>query len=236
MVFNFQRILSGFLIILSCIIFYLFKLDFFLISILGILIISELYKNKFLTKKNIIYLIFILPITFFIYYMFNFNIILLSIFFIISFLFSILFFYNYIYLNLIIIIFIYLSLLILIIERNLFYIILFVSFINDTVAYISGKIIEGPKIIAKISPNKTWSGTIISFLVSSFILFFVFNFNLIISLCLSSFYFFGDIYFSFIKRKNNIKDFSNLIPGHGGILDRVDSFIFTIIISYFLII
>ena len=47
-----------------------------------------------------------------------------------------------------------------------------------------------------------------------------------LSLFLSSSLFLGDIYFSFIKRKNKLKDFSNLIPGHGGLLDRLDSMTF----------
>jgi len=42
----------------------------------------------------------------------------------------------------------------------------------------------------------------------------------------------GDLFFSFIKRKHNIKDYSNLIPGHGGLLDRIDGMIFVMIFAY----
>ena len=110
-------------------------------------------------------------------------------------------------------------------EGNLIYIIFLISFINDTFAYIVGKTFKGPLITPKISPKKTWSGTIFSFLLS-LILFNFFGFNIFYSFILSISLFLGDIYFSYVKRSINIKDFSNLIPGHGGILDRMDSLFF----------
>ena len=101
---------------------------------------------------------------------------------------------------------------------------------SDVGGYIIGKIFGGPK-LTKISPNKTWSGTSSSLILSCFVLYMYFDDNLIYSLILASSFFFGDIYFSFIKRNLKLKDFSNLIPGHGGILDRFDSiFLFTIIL------
>ena len=114
-------------------------------------------------------------------------------------------------------------------DRNLFYLIFFISFFNDTVAYISGSFIGGPKILPKISPNKTWSGTSVSFLLSSLVLFLM-NFNIVLSMVLSISIFCGDIFFSYIKRLLNLKDFSQLLGSHGGILDRLDSMFFLAII------
>jgi len=115
-------------------------------------------------------------------------------------------------------------------DRYYFYLLLLISFINDSTAYIFGNLLKGPKIIPSISPNKTWSGTSISFLISLLMLLLILDLNIIFCIFISSLFFLGDIYFSLIKRKNNIKDFSNLIPGHGGILDRVDSFLFPLIV------
>ena len=119
------------------------------------------------------------------------------------------------------------------INENLIFILLFISFLNDTVAYTVGKSVGGPLIVPMISPNKTWSGTLSSFLISCIVLYF-FRFNLIECFVIASSLFFGDLFFSYIKRKYSIKDFSNIIPGHGGILDRIDSiFISTVIIFTF---
>tara|TARA_B100001057_G_scaffold125109_2_gene123793 strand:- start:4132 stop:4464 length:333 start_codon:yes stop_codon:yes gene_type:complete len=101
--------------------------------------------------------------------------------------------------------------------------------LNDTTAYISGKKIGGPLIIPSISPKKTWSGTSISFLISSIILIYL-NTNFFIAILLSISLFLGDIYFSYFKRFLNIKDFSLLLRDHGGILDRLDSMFFSVII------
>ena len=99
--------------------------------------------------------------------------------------------------------------------------------------YTVGKSVGGPLIVPMISPNKTWSGTLSSFLISCIVLYF-FRFNLIECFVIASSLFFGDLFFSYIKRKYSIKDFSNIIPGHGGILDRIDSiFISTVIIFTF---
>ena len=115
------------------------------------------------------------------------------------------------------------------IDSNLFYLIIILSFINDTSAYIFGRFIKGPLILKNISPKKTWSGTSISFFISTSLLLYL-NFNFLFSIFVSTLFFFGDIYFSYIKRSINIKDFSNLLGGHGGLLDRLDSIFFVILI------
>lgn len=114
--------------------------------------------------------------------------------------------------------------------------------LSDTGGFLFGKIFKGPR-FTKISPSKTYSGLIGSILFSQlafFVIFFYqpnvfFSFKFFIVqlfLCLISI--FGDLYFSYIKRSNNIKDFSKIIPGHGGILDRIDGLIFVIVFSYLL--
>ena len=108
-------------------------------------------------------------------------------------------------------------------NRDLFYLIIFISFYNDTIAYIFGNLLGGRKIIPLISPNKTWSGTIASFILSSIFIYFYLNYPIFICLLMSIS--FLEIYFFYNKRNLQIKDFSNL-KSHGGILDRLDSMIF----------
>ena len=106
----------------------------------------------------------------------------------------------------------------------------------DVFSYFTGNLFGKSKLIS-ISPNKTIEGLIGGFLVSLIIaISFAYYQNLkinielfiliIIIICSA---FFGDILESFFKRKNNLKDSSNFIPGHGGVFDRFDSFLFSII-------
>ena len=115
---------------------------------------------------------------------------------------------------------------------NIFHVI-FIAFFNDTVAFIFGKIIKGPLIIPSVSPKKTWSGTLVSFVLSSLLIYIFFDLYIIKAALISISLFFGDIYFSYIKRSINIKDFSNILKGHGGILDRIDSLFICISLFYF---
>ena len=113
---------------------------------------------------------------------------------------------------------------------------------SDIGGYVFGKMFKGPK-LTSYSPNKTISGLLGSIVFSQFsfiILYSFLDYNYL-TLKLSILQFFlciiavcGDIFFSYIKRINQIKDYSNLIPGHGGILDRIDGLIFVIIIYYFI--
>jgi phosphatidate cytidylyltransferase len=119
------------------------------------------------------------------------------------------------------------------IDRNIIYLIITISFINDTIAYIVGSYVKGPLISPIISPKKTWSGTSISFLITSFLLIYL-GYSLLIAPIMAISLFYGDIYFSFIKRKLNIKDFSRILSTHGGLLDRLDSITFLIVIFAFL--
>ena len=117
---------------------------------------------------------------------------------------------------------------------NLF-IILVISF--DIFSYIFG-FVFGKNKLTKISPNKTYEGLIggvlSSFIISIFFSFLadiILNIQLVIFLLLIIFSaFIGDLIESFYKRKNNLKNSSDFIPGHGGVFDRFDSFLFAIII------
>ena len=123
-------------------------------------------------------------------------------------------------------------------EKSIFYFvyIILIATMTDTFALFGGTLFGKHKLCPKISPNKTIEGSIIGTIFGVFIsaLFIVFtcklNINIfvliLITLLLSIMGQFGDLFFSSIKRSFNIKDFSNLIPGHGGILDRLDSLIF----------
>jgi len=128
-------------------------------------------------------------------------------------------------------------------EFNLTFLWLIVlTWLSDIGGYIFGKLFGGPK-LTKISPNKTWAGAIGSIILSqfAFLIFFLnsnYKFNIIIifmQLFLSIIGQFGDILMSYVKRKNNKKDTSNFIPGHGGFLDRVDGLIWIIIFGNFFI-
>ena len=114
---------------------------------------------------------------------------------------------------------------------------------TDIGGYIFGKLFKGPK-ITKISPKKTYSGMIGSFLLSIiFINFLLSSSNLIkpIVLTKETFIFIllvsavsqiGDIMISYFKRLSKIKDTGKILPGHGGLLDRIDGMIFAFPFSY----
>ena len=114
-----------------------------------------------------------------------------------------------------------------------------ITIITDSYAYFAGRLIGKTKLLEVISPKKTWEGTIIGSLVGTFVCS-AYYLTLInpeapviavgfIVLFLSLIGQFGDLFFSAIKRKFNVKDFSNLMPGHGGVLDRLDSIIFVML-------
>ena len=111
--------------------------------------------------------------------------------------------------------------------------ILFGCIASDIGGFVFGKLFKGPK-LTKISPNKTISGSIGSFIftciaTSSSIFYFTKYFSY--TLLLVCFFItiacqLGDLFFSFLKRKAKIKDTGNFLPGHGGILDRLDGIFF----------
>lgn len=236
MVFDFKRFLSGLILVISVFASFYFKLDLFFFILIILMSIYDLAYSKIVNYK--IFIIFFV-ISFFSFYFLNkinFEFEVFQILFLFLILISI---FDYrrinIYFTFLLIIFFIIFFYNFNIERNSIYLLILISFINDTSAYVFGSLLKGPKIIPKISPNKTWSGTLFSFFISFFIFYFL-KFPIIISFFLSIFFFIGDIYFSFIKRKNKLTDFSNLISGHGGILDRLDSIFFNIVIINFYLI
>ena len=119
-----------------------------------------------------------------------------------------------------------------------------ICFLTDIGGYVFGKLIGGKK-LSKISPNKTIAGTIGSFIFSIFPLIIFLNLdylnlefdlnNILLCLLVSLISQLGDLFISFFKRKAKIKDTGKLLPGHGGVLDRVDGIIFAIPFAYFLL-
>ena len=119
--------------------------------------------------------------------------------------------------------------------KIMLFILLFGCIGSDIGGYIFGKTFKGPK-LTSISPNKTISGSIGSFIFTLLIIgilmfYFTGKFNLKIFI-LSFFTSFacqiGDLFFSFLKRKAKVKDTGNILPGHGGALDRLDGILFGI--------
>lgn len=109
-----------------------------------------------------------------------------------------------------------------------------ITWINDTFAYIVGSFIGRTKLIEKVSPNKTWEGTIgglLFGLLTAYILFLIFpelNLQQWLGFALITVLFgnLGDLFESLLKRSINIKESGWIIPGHGGVLDRIDSILF----------
>ena len=226
---NKNRIIPGIAVVFYIIFFFYFNYDEIFIYTLFFFLIYDFTFSKILSIKLLIFIssIFLIVFTFLTY---NFHLIQLplNIIFLISFISFFLFrkYQKFLFflLNIINLILIYE---ILHLNKELFFLTVLLSFVNDTSAFISGKKLKGPLIAPSISPNKTWSGTIFSFLIS-FSLLIYFHFNFLFSLIISISFFLGDLFFSYFKRLNFIKDFSNILRGHGGFLDRFDSLFFVI--------
>ncbi|MBQ7236843.1 MAG: CDP-archaeol synthase [Clostridia bacterium] len=131
------------------------------------------------------------------------------------------------------------------------FIVLLLSFVispfSDTLAYFVGSLIGGKKLCPKLSPKKTWSGAIggtVGGAIGAVLVYFIFKSRISVNFFSPLLLFvligvvgsivgiFGDLFESFIKRRAGIKDMGNLLPGHGGVLDRVDSTLFLVTFLY----
>jgi phosphatidate cytidylyltransferase len=116
--------------------------------------------------------------------------------------------------------------------------ILFVVWATDIGGYIAGRSIGGPKLWPRVSPNKTWAGAIGGFAASLVVAsgFAAFKFGgtaplLMLGALLSIAAQFGDLFESAVKRRFGVKDSGRIIPGHGGLLDRLDGFVAAIVLA-----
>ena len=129
--------------------------------------------------------------------------------------------------------------------------IIFICVFTDIGGYIFGNFFKGPK-LTKISPKKTYSGVIGGYLFSIIFMALLFNYadniskitnietttqelslnNFILTIFISTVSQLGDIFVSYFKRKSKIKDTGKIIPGHGGLLDRIDGMIFAFPATY----
>ena len=136
-------------------------------------------------------------------------------------------------------------------DYQYFILILFICIFTDIGGYIFGKLFKGPK-LTKISPKKTYSGVIGGYLFSIIFVALFFNYydyisditsikstpkdftlnDFILTIFISTVSQFGDIVVSYFKRKSKVKDTGKIIPGHGGLLDRIDGMIFAFPVSF----
>ena len=126
--------------------------------------------------------------------------------------------------------------------RGLLLFIVFITEINDVFQFTWGKLLGRHKIIPKISPNKTWEGFIGGILTTTIIgyfLRFLTPFSeteaLVVSFIVACAGFVGDVVVSAVKRDIGLKDTGTLIPGHGGILDRIDSLSITAVVFFHIV-
>ena len=133
------------------------------------------------------------------------------------------------------------------IDKYFFLTILMICVFSDVGGYVFGKTFGGKR-LTKISPNKTISGSIGSFILSYigfFVIYLYFGDLLFIRLQIEALVFIpffislicqlGDLFISYFKRRAKIKNTGNLIPGHGGLLDRIDGSIFALPIGFIII-
>ena len=136
-------------------------------------------------------------------------------------------------------------------DNYIFIFIIIICILTDIGGYVFGKIIKGPK-LTKISPNKTYSGLFGSFLLPLIFFIILFKISLkpylvnyidqineinlyLIIILVSSSSQIGDIIVSYFKRLSKIKDTGNLIPGHGGLLDRIDGMLFAFPLAFLIL-
>jgi phosphatidate cytidylyltransferase len=116
--------------------------------------------------------------------------------------------------------------------------VLLIVWATDIGGYFAGRGLGGPKLWPRVSPKKTWAGAIGGFVASLVVAtgFAVLGFGKLIPLLLLAAVIsivsqFGDLFESAVKRKFGVKDSSHIIPGHGGLLDRLDGFVFAVVVA-----
>ena len=132
-------------------------------------------------------------------------------------------------------------------ELYIFLVTILVCVSTDVGGYIFGNLFKGPKINKKISPNKTYAGSIGGYLLSIILVYFFLQYSFLIAkdlpnnfskdefiwvLLISTVSQVGDFIISFFKRKSKIKNTGSIIPGHGGLLDRIDGMLFALPFAY----
>jgi phosphatidate cytidylyltransferase len=130
--------------------------------------------------------------------------------------------------------------------RSWVFLAIFATFGSDSAAFLIGKTIGKNKLAPVVSPNKTWEGSIGGLLGAVIIsLFFLLPTPvrltayvnwwqiIILGLMISVFGQLGDLVESLLKRNTGVKDSGNLFPGHGGMLDRMDSIVFAVVVVYY---
>ena len=126
-----------------------------------------------------------------------------------------------------------------ILSKYITFILLLGCVASDIGGFFFGKMFNGPK-LTKISPNKTYAGAlgsiVLTMLVVNILSFYFLNIlnikTLILALSVSIFCQLGDLLFSLLKRKANLKDTGNFLPGHGGVLDRIDGILVGLPLSF----
>lgn len=128
-----------------------------------------------------------------------------------------------------------------ILVRNLglekFICLILITTMTDTFAYVFGSLIGKHKMCPTISPKKSWEGSICGSIMGTFVASMYYHYLIspisiqiiLVILVLSIIGQLGDLFFSKIKRENDTKDYSNIMPGHGGVLDRLDSLIMVVL-------
>jgi phosphatidate cytidylyltransferase len=116
--------------------------------------------------------------------------------------------------------------------------VLLVVWVTDIGGYFAGRGIGGPKLWPRVSPKKTWAGAIGGFVASLVVAggFAAFDLGktgplLLLGAMLSVVSQFGDLFESAVKRRFGVKDSSHIIPGHGGLLDRLDGFVAAVVVA-----